>query len=461
MTMIILNKKIQNSGFTLIEAMVFLFIFSIITMTFYSVITLGTNYIIESKNRLGALALANEKMEIVRNLKYDDIGLTTGIPSGSMLEDEDAIAGSNTYHVKTIAQYVDDPFDGVFPADSAPNDYKKVKVTISWGGANGSTGSMYLVSRFVPPGMEVAAGDGILSINIIDSTGSGIPQAQVHITNNNVSPAVNITQNTDDSGNLIFPGAAESILGYQISTSKNNYETVSTVNPEEMAYVPVDTHASVVKGFINTKSIVIDRLSDLKIKTTDSLGNPIPDVNFKIKGGRILGTDTGVVPNETIYKLDSSEKTQSDGEMDFNELSPGQIFLSDISDVSGYSLVGISSLSGFDPTLNIYRSSLISDEEKTIEIKFADESLDSLLVKVLSNADDSPIYNAQVRLTNGSGYDTTVSTSFDGKAFFPINSDPLLPGTYTVEIIASGFQNYSSEVDIDNLTTEEAKLIPN
>jgi len=70
-------------AFTLIEALVVLFVFSLITLTFYSVFTLGGAYIIESKNRLRAVSLANEKMEIIRNLEYDDIGVVGGIPDGA------------------------------------------------------------------------------------------------------------------------------------------------------------------------------------------------------------------------------------------------------------------------------------------------------------------------------------------------------------------------------------------
>ena len=34
---------------------------------------ISTRQIIDVKNRLGAIQVANEKMEIVRNLKYDDM----------------------------------------------------------------------------------------------------------------------------------------------------------------------------------------------------------------------------------------------------------------------------------------------------------------------------------------------------------------------------------------------------
>jgi len=454
--------KIQNfSGFTLIEAVVFLFIFSVITITFYSVITLGTGYILEAKNRLGALALANEKMEIIRNLKYDNIGLTTGIPSGNILANEDVTIGAKIYHVKTIVQYVDDPFDGVLSDDLVPTDYKRVKVTISWQGSQNGSGEVYLVSRFVPPGLEVSSGGGVLAINIADGAGIGISQVHVHIVNDIVSPSVDIEQNTDNSGNLMFPGAQQSQLGYEVTVSKNGYETVNTVDPNAVSYTPKDPHVSVVAGSLNTAFITIDKLSNLKIKSIDYLGAALPDVSFHIKGGRELGTDSTVIPAETVYILDSNAVTSSSGEKDFNDHSPGQFFLTNINSVSGYTLIGADPISSFESSPPVYKFSLLPDESKTVEIKYAKNDADSLLVKVLNNSDSSPVNNAQARLSNGSGYDTTVTTSFDGIAFFPTNSDPFLPGEYTLEVTEAGFQDYSDLVDINKLTTKEVKLSPN
>ena len=48
------NEKlstINKPAFTLIEALTVLFIFSLITVTFYSVFSLGTRYIQDAKNR--------------------------------------------------------------------------------------------------------------------------------------------------------------------------------------------------------------------------------------------------------------------------------------------------------------------------------------------------------------------------------------------------------------------------
>jgi len=104
-----LFKKTETSkGFSLIEGLVLLFIFSLITVTFYSLISVGTRYIVDAKNRLGAVSLADEKMEIVRNLAYANVGTVSGEVGGNIPQDEDVTENAHTYHVSTLVEYVDD-----------------------------------------------------------------------------------------------------------------------------------------------------------------------------------------------------------------------------------------------------------------------------------------------------------------------------------------------------------------
>src|SRR5680860_1001385 len=160
-----LRKKIKkyNSGFTLIEALTLLFIFSVIMVTFYNVIAVGSRYISSARNRLGAISAANERMEIIRNLKYEDIGTDGGAISGGIQQDENVTENANHYNIYTTVEYSDDAFDGLYPTDTVPNDYKKVTVKVSW---NGGKESVSLVSGFVPSGLEVAnPGDGLSRIH--------------------------------------------------------------------------------------------------------------------------------------------------------------------------------------------------------------------------------------------------------------------------------------------------------
>ncbi len=189
--------KIQNSlsGFTLIEALTVLFIFGVVVVTFYETWNLGTKYIMNTKNRLGATALANQKMEIIHNLGYDFIGTTDGIPSGSIQEDEAVTVNTATYQVHTFVEFVDDPQDGTLAllTDLVPNDYKRIRITVSWGDESPAE-QVALVDTISQDGVEsAAAGTGLLSINALDNAGNPVPSVSAHIVNSAISPSVDLT----------------------------------------------------------------------------------------------------------------------------------------------------------------------------------------------------------------------------------------------------------------------------
>lgn len=437
------NKK---SGFTIIEALVVLFIFALITTTFYSVFTVGTKYIIESKNRLGALAVANEKMEIIRNLKYENIGVMGGEIEGNIPHEEDVIENTRSYHVHTLVEYVQDSFDGVFPADTAPEDYKKVTITVSWNNGGISKGEVELISRFVPSGLEVAnAGDGILSINIFSDQpgGTGISETNVHIYNPDTG--LNTDKETDASGSVTFMGSnvKNSIQKYEITITKSGYETVNTMpSYPTTSYNPTDVHASVVIGTINVANIVQNKLANLKISTSDYLGQPLPNVNFSIVGGRRMGTDFAY-PYDPIYNFNTSTNTGTTGEKDFETVSPGQYLITLPESVTNtYEVIGEYPISSF---------SLFSDQNLDFEIKLANKSQTSLMLKVISDeTSNPPVSGAEVKLTNALGYNVTQNTGNDGIIFFPVTADVFQSGTYNLEITADGFEKSDSQVTVNS-----------
>ncbi|HAI74050.1 MAG TPA: hypothetical protein DCS28_03300 [Candidatus Moranbacteria bacterium] len=459
-----LKIKNKNSGFTLIEALTLLFVFSIITLSFYSVMSVGLRYIQDSKNRLAALAVANEKMEIVRNLKYDDVG-TTGAGTGSLPEDEDVTENGKTFHIDTVVGYDDDDYDNNYPADVIPGDFKQVIITVLWGDAGlGGNNSVELKSRFVPPGLEVAnTGDGILSINIFSDQpgGAGIPDSSVHIINNDT--VLDTNQTTDSSGNVILigPNIQDSIQKYEIIVSKNGYETVATMPPfPDTNYNPTFVHASVVSGGVNVANIVQNELADLDIDTVDYLNQPIGNIDFHLNGGKLLGIET-TEPFDLIYNLVTDENTDSGGEKEFNGISPGQYEFSLLE--SGYRIIGI------DPPFSyklpntgddIYLLSLFSEPPLGIKVKLASKAVASLLVSVLKSTDKSPIFGAVVQLTNAFGYDVSQITPIDGRAFFPTTTDVFASGLYNLKITADGFSDSDSQVTIidDQLKVETIEL---
>ena len=452
------NNKKNNPGFTLIEALVLLFIFSIITITFYQVISVGTRYIIFSKNRLGAIALANEKMEIARNLKYDDVGIQNGACEGNIPQDEDLVLNGRNYHVHTLAAYVDDPFDGTLggsPNDTAYKDYKIVKITVSWGGSGADAGSIFLLSRFVPPGLEAATlGDGILSINIFSDQegGAGVSGATVKVVNPDLG--FSETRQTDSMGNVMIVGVEESIQKYEITVSKSDYETVKTfpVYPDS-TYNPVDTHASVVAGSMNVTNIALNKTADLKIITQNYYSNVIADIDFTLEGGRKLGTEV-INPYLPVYKIDEANKTNSSGEKEYNSISPGQYtFIADMN--TNYELIGT------DPVLPL---SLSPEDNLDFKVVLAPKNIASALVKVKAQGSTDPFVGAKVELSNTSEYSEDTTTDGNGTAFFPKNeSVSFEEGTYNLKVTADGYQEISKEININDeeLHVEIIELIAN
>jgi prepilin-type N-terminal cleavage/methylation domain-containing protein len=435
---------VKNSGFTLIEAMLVIFIFALITVTFYRTYTIGTRHIIDSKNRLGAISAANEKMEIIRNLKYEDIGTVNGSVSGNIPDEESLTENASRYVVKTTVEFTDDPLDGVAYEDTnnAPEDYKKVTVGVFW---NNESENIQLVSRFVPMGREVASpGDGILQINVFSDQPGGevIANSAVHVENSDMG--LDTVVQTDSTGSVTLMGdkIKNSIQKYKITLSKSGYETVSTMPPyPATAFNPVDVHASVVVGSMNVANIVQDKLAAFKVKTVDYLDNPIPNVGFHITGGRKIGTEA-LEPYGSIFNLDTDSDTDSNGEKNFGSISPGQYIFSLLSSVSDYVLIDT------DP---ITPTTIFSDDDLTLKAKLADKNTTSLLVKVVSSVDGiTPVVGAEVKLFNGSGYDATQTSSGTGTVFFPMSSDQLQTGDYSLKVTASGFEENNSQTTIES-----------
>jgi hypothetical protein len=439
-----LKKRKMTRGFALIEALTVLFIFSLITITFYQVFSLGARYIIESKNRLGAISLANERMEMVRNLNYSNIGTKGGEVGGNILQEQDVSENGRTYKVKTRVAYIQDSLDGIYPADTAFEDYKKVTINVSWGSDSDGQREVELASRFVPSGLEVAnPNDGILSINIFSDQpgGTGIPHSTVHVVN--PETGLDTELETDNSGNLTLMGShvAQSIQKYEITASKNGYETVSTMPPYPSSpYNPINAHASVVLGSVNVANIVQNELSDLKIRTENGLGQDISGIDFTLIGGRILGTGA-TFPYDPVYSFNNSYVTGSNGEKDFNDIGPGY-FVMQPSIPSEYELINITAGTEF---------TLFSSSPLANTIKLAPKNLTSLLVKVQKDESGilKPVSGATVQLANASGYDATVASASNGAAYFPVSSDLFLPGDYELKINASGFSENISTVAVN------------
>ncbi len=454
------ERFILHRGFTLIESLVFLFIFALVSMAFLQTYTAGTRHIIESKNRLGATALANQKMEIIRSIDYEDIGTKRwngsawvyGIPAGDILEEEAISVNTRNYQVHTFVQYIDHPYDGTLggsPTDTIPNDQKRIRLTVTWGNATSSE-EVSLVSTLSPEGVETSAGGGVLSINVLNSAGVGVPNATVRIVN--TTSSIDLTTETDATGNILLPGAPAGSRRYQLTISKDDYYGALTYPPyPTTAYNPVDVHGSVVAGTLNQKTIVSDLDADITLTTEDPFGTAIPNIPFTLRGGRLLGTNPST--GAQVYAFNQTLSTDSAGAREFSDQSYGPYTFSTTD--SRYRLYKITPEGTAFNTTDVAAG---SDAELTALL--LDSQIGSTKITIKRQSGGSPISGASVRLTGPAGYDATGVADQYGMVYFPTVLPALVSGTYQAQVTATGFVTKTSNISVStSLVLQDILLV--
>ncbi len=455
------GMKRKYAAFTLMEALVFLFLFSLITLVFFQTFALGTKLIQQSKNRLAAIELGNQKMEIIRSLDYNNIGTTTGIPSGSLLQDETFQQSNGLFNMHTFIEYVDDTYDGKIggtPNDANPADYKRVRLDVTWGGASDAE-TVTFFSTFAPPGVEQSVGGGVLSINILNAQGTGVSGADVTIVNNTVTPNINVTTQTDSTGNLFLIGYPASTQKYQITFSNTGYFGSHTYAPyPTTSFVPTDIHASVVNNTVNQASFIMDLASTLNLKTVDPFDQPVANIAYSLAGGRRIGTVAGSNPPQPVYDFsDTTSTTDGNGNKTYADRSYGPYIWTATSLAgAGRTFVRLSP----ESTTSANNIDVVAGTTPTIKMILADNAIASVLVTVLQSSTGAPLAGASVHLSNSSlGYDATVTSSQFGKAYFPTALPALTPGTYDLSVSLTGFTTVNTTVVVGSgIVTKNVSL---
>lgn len=262
--------KKENSGITLLETLIGMALFLTIFLGIFGLIQFSLKVSAQSKARITASVLANQKIELARNLPYNAVGTAGGIPQGSIQENEIIVRNSINYAVKTSVIYIDDPIDNQSPNDPWPTDYKRIKVKVSWASFWG--GEVVLQTDIAPKSIESGVGQGVVSVLVFNANGEPVPQADVHIENSTLVPPINVNYQTDNQGRLNLPGAPICDTCYKITASKVGYSTDRTYLPGELirgvALVePNKSHLSVIEGRLNDRSFAIDRVSTKTINT--------------------------------------------------------------------------------------------------------------------------------------------------------------------------------------------------
>jgi len=150
------TRVLFTRGTGMIEMVVGVAILTTVFVGMFGVLQLGTRLATDNKARTGALALAQERIEYLRSLQYDAVGTIGGDPSGSLATSESIVLNNIDYTRQTYIVYIDDPKDGSGGADSngIRDDYKRIKVTVSWLGPKNREREAFIITDIAPLRVE-------------------------------------------------------------------------------------------------------------------------------------------------------------------------------------------------------------------------------------------------------------------------------------------------------------------
>jgi len=418
----------NRNGFTLIESLIAIAIFAVIGTAIYYSYSNILDVVLRARLRYSMIAVAENEIEIARNIPYPDVGLQSGAPSGNIIPQKVLNYKGASFVVKTTVRNVDDSFDGVLggnPADVIPADYKLIEVEVSCFNIC-SVNPIILTTTIAPVNIEKQTKKGSLFITVFNASGEPLNGANVSIVNNSVVPPININDTTNVSGSLNFVEIATSSAGYRITATKNGYSQERTYpagdpsNPN-----PVDPDPVIQEEETSRVSFAIDQVSSLTLKTQDQMCQAVPAIDFQQTSEKLIGT------NPDIPKYSVSGQTDANGQKTVNNLEWDTYTFNNLNSV--YEVSGVTPPGPFT-VLPATNSTLTWTMEKKLS--------KSMLVNVIDE-DEVPVNDAIVRLTGPGGYD---KTRYSGRRF--LNQTDWSAGQYNSKTANLETDNIPGEINV-------------
>ncbi|MBI3963495.1 MAG: prepilin-type N-terminal cleavage/methylation domain-containing protein [Candidatus Kerfeldbacteria bacterium] len=386
----------RRAGFTLVESLVGIAIFAIIAVGVYRTYSTTAESIRVARLKTTVTALANEQLEIVRNLPYADVGLVGGLPVGTLPPLQTLVRDNITFSVRMTIRNVDDPFDGTIggdPNDLSPADYKLVAVQISCPDCRNLLPEEFTTIA-APEALETTSTNGALFVQVFDAVGQPVPDADVHIVNSQAAPPIVIDDTTNANGLLQVVDAPPGVEAYEITVSRSGYSTERTYpigdppNPN-----PITPHATVALQQVTEISFAIDRTSTLDVSSVTDTCTPVPNIDFTLAGSKRIGTAPDILKYSTVQSTDGAGTRTMTG-LEWDTYTPT------LTDAS-YDLVG---------SIPLVPTVLNPGVTQPLQFIMAPTDPQSLLLSVQDASTQLPLSEATVRLEGPGGYDTTIVT---------------------------------------------------
>lgn len=307
----------NRKGFTLVEVLVAAAIVVIIFLGILGAYQLGLKVIAQSQNKITATAIANQQIELIRNLPYPSIGVPGFFPDGSLPAVTTTVRNNVAYKIESRVDYVVDSADGIAsPQDECPNDYKIAEITVSWTARFG--GKVTLTTNIAPQNLseECADKSGILSVSVFDAYGIMVPSPLIEVRNPTTDQVLKTATPVD--GKHYFSLATST---YKVVVSKSGYSTDRTYGADEIT-TPDKPHPTVLESQVTEISFSIDKLSSFSVDTLSPFGQDFFSDSFVNETKISTSSNIAVANNEVTLALDSGDYFNS-GYLISDSIFPG------------------------------------------------------------------------------------------------------------------------------------------
>lgn len=392
-----MRTNLKQSGITVVETLIAVAIFAIVAVGFvqiYARILVSTNTL---RLRNIATFIATTEFEIIRNLPYASVGVVGGVPNGILPDKKVVNYNGITFVITPTIRNYDDPFDGTIsgnPEDLSPADAKLVELSIDCTVCDNFNPVVY-TTRISPLNLETTSTNGSLRIKVFDAAGLPVVGADVIVTNQNLDPAIQITDTTDNNGELLIVDAIPGVEMYKITVTKSGYSTERTYAAGEAGIVTlVKPHSTIALQQLTHASFAIDRTSTLNISSVTDTCSAIGSVDYQLSGSKRIGLDPDVYKytHDGITNISGLE-TLTDIEWDTYSF---------IEDDATYALIGTNPMGPLvvDPNTS-----------QDLQLVVTTGSPSVALVGVTDQASGLPLDGATVRLFSTASYDKSLVTS--------------------------------------------------
>lgn len=295
-------------GFTLIEVLVGTALSLVVFLGIFGCYQLGLKVLSQSKARIIASAIVTEKIEKARSFPYYQIGtyeckeafpgcdpeieaqIIPGYPQGLIKKSETETRNNIEFTINSVVEYVINCSDGVgvagavcpaeaddscpelpCPKDECPNDYKKMRIEVSWSGR--FSGSVVLDSLAGPAISEQECEEkgGFLVMSVYNAYGDAIVEfPEITVENTETSEIKTATPEDGKHTFVLAPGSALYKLtitkaGY---TQEQTFKTGDFYDGTEIANTQYPYgNPNISEGEVEERTYYIDQESTFNIRT--------------------------------------------------------------------------------------------------------------------------------------------------------------------------------------------------